>query len=85
MSGGKFLKPSQVTHKISEWIFSQFTFNILWVTLTQKIITHRVLTIHDWFWGDVYESGKFLKPSQVTDKISEWIFSQFTSTFYEWL
>ena len=58
MSGGKFLKPSQVTDKIIEWIFSQFTFNILWVTLTQKIITHRVSTIHDWFWGDVYESGK---------------------------
>ena len=27
MSRGKFLKPWQVTHKISEWIFSQFTFN----------------------------------------------------------
>ena len=23
-----------------------------------EIITHRVSTIHDWFWGDVYESGK---------------------------
>ena len=54
----KFLKPWQVTDKIIEWIFSQFTFNILWVTLTQKIITHRVLKIHEWIWGDVYEWGK---------------------------
>ena len=29
MSRGKFLKPLQVTGKIIEWIFSQFTFNIL--------------------------------------------------------
>ena len=28
------------------------------VTLTQKIIIHRVLKIHEWFWGDVYEQGK---------------------------
>ena len=26
--------------------------------LTQKIITHRVLKIHEWLWGDVYEQGK---------------------------
>ena len=78
MSRGKFLKPWQVKDKIIEWIFSQFTFNILWVTLTQKIITHRVLKIHKWFWVDVYEWGKFLKPWQVKDKIIEWIFSQFT-------
>ena len=43
MSGGKFIKPWQVMDNIIEWIFMQFTFNILWVTLTQKIITHRVL------------------------------------------
>ena len=36
MSGGKFLKPWQVTDKISEWIFMQATFNILRVTQTQK-------------------------------------------------
>ena len=29
MSGGKFLKPWQVMIKITEWIFMQFTFNIL--------------------------------------------------------
>ena len=52
---GKFLKPWQVTDKIIEWIFSQFTFNILQVTLTQKIITRRLLKIHKCFWGDVYE------------------------------
>ena len=26
--------------------------------LTQKIITHRVLKIHEWLWGDVCEQGK---------------------------
>ena len=78
MSRGKLLKPWQVRDKIIEWIFSQFTFKILWVTLTQKIITRRVLKIHEWIWGDVDELGKFLKPWQVRDKIIEWIFSQFT-------
>ena len=29
MSGVKFIKPWQVTNKIIEWIFMQFTFNIL--------------------------------------------------------
>ena len=28
----------------------QVTFNILQVTLTQKIITHRLSKIHEWFW-----------------------------------
>ena len=55
MSEGKFIKSWQVTDKIIEWIFMQFTFNILPVTLTQKIITHRVLKIHKWIWGDLYE------------------------------
>ena len=50
--------PPLLTDKIIEWIFSQFTFNILWVTLTQKIITRRVLKTHKWFWGDVYEEWK---------------------------
>ena len=58
MGRGKFLKPWQVTDKIIEWIFMQVTFNFLQVTLTQKIITHKVLKIHEWFWGDVYEWGK---------------------------
>ena len=49
MSRGKFLKPWQVTDKIIELIFMQVTFNILRVTLTQKIITCRVLKIHEWF------------------------------------
>ena len=32
MSEEKFIKPWQVTDKIIEYIFMQFTFNILWVT-----------------------------------------------------
>ena len=31
MSGGKIIKPWQVMNNIIEWIFMQFTFNILWV------------------------------------------------------
>ena len=57
MSGRKFLKEWQVTDKIIESIFFQFTFNLLQMTQTQKIITHRVLKIHK----NGYR-GKFLKP-----------------------
>ena len=55
MSRGKFFKPWGGTDKISESIFFQFTFNILWVTLTQKIITQMLSKIHEWIQGDVYE------------------------------
>ena len=58
MSGGKFLKEYQVTDKIIEWIFFQFTFNLLQMIQTQEIITHRVLKIHEWIWEDMYEWGK---------------------------
>ena len=58
MSRGKFIKPWQVTDKIIERIFMQVIINILWVALTQKIITCRVLKIDKWFRGDVYEWGK---------------------------
>ena len=54
----KFLKQWQMMDKIIEWIFFQFTFNILWMTQTQEIITHRVLKIHEWIQGDVYEWGE---------------------------
>ena len=42
---------------LSEFL-CKFTFNILHLNLTQKIITHRVSKIHKWIWGDVYEWGK---------------------------
>ena len=58
MNRGKFLKPWQVTDKIIESIFFQFTFNLLWMTQTQEIINHRVSKIHEWIWGDVYEWEK---------------------------
>ena len=35
-----------------------FTFNFLQMTQTQKIVTCRVLKIHQWIWQDVYEWGK---------------------------
>ena len=54
----KFIQPWQVMDNIIEWIFMQFTFNILWVTLTQKIITCRASKIHKWMQGNMYEWGK---------------------------
>ena len=48
MVGGTFLKEWQVKDKIIESILFQFAFNHLWLTQTQKIITHRVLKIHKW-------------------------------------
>ena len=58
MSGGKFLMEWQVTDKIIEWIFFQITFNLLQMTQTQKIITHKVSKIHKVIWGHVYEWEK---------------------------
>ena len=55
---GKFLKEWQVRNKIIGWMFFQFTFNLLWMTQTQEIITCRVSKIHKWVWGAVYEWGK---------------------------
>ena len=55
MSGRKFLKEWKVTDKITEWIFFQFTLNLIQMTQTQKIITRMVSKIHKWIWGDVYE------------------------------
>ena len=66
---GKFLKPWQVTDKIIEWIFMQFTFNLLQMTQTQEIITHRVSTIHEWIWGVVYEWGSFLNHDKCRIKL----------------
>ena len=86
MSWGKFLKPWQVRDKIIEWIFSQFTFKILWVTLTQKIITHRISKFTKGFEGMCISRGKFLKPWQVREiKLLSEFFPNSHSTFYEWL
>ena len=66
MSGEKFLKEWQVTDKIIESIFSQFAFNHLWMTQTQKIITHRVLKFMIGY-EDMCMSGvRFPKPWQMT-------------------
>ena len=37
------------------------TFNLLRMTQTKKVITHRVSKIYEWIQGDVYECRKFLK------------------------
>ena len=76
MIGEKFLKEWQVKDKITESIFSQFAFNHLQMTHTQKIITHSVSKIHKWIWEHGYEWGKFSKPWQVTDKLlSDFLFT----------
>ena len=53
------------------------------MTQTQEIITHRVLKIHEWIQGDVYQWGKFLKEWQVTHKIIEWIVFQITFNLWQ--
>ena len=58
MIGEKFLKEWQVTDKVIESFFFTIHIFILQMTQTQGIITHRVLKIHEWIWGDVYEWGK---------------------------
>ena len=79
MSGGKFLKPWQVTDNIIEWIFFQFTFDPLWMTQTHEIITCKVSNKLMNGYGEMCMSGgKFLKEWQVTDKIIAGIFFQFT-------
>ena len=60
MSGGKLFKESQVTDKIVEWIFMQFTLNLSQVTQTLEIITCRVLKTQEWIQGDVYEWKKVI-------------------------
>ena len=85
MNRGKFLKPWQVTDKIIESIFFQFTFNLLPMTQTQEIINCRVSKFTNGYEGMCMSRGKFLMEWQVTDKIIESIFFQFTFNFYEWL
>ena len=46
MSGGKFIKEWQVTDKIIESMFFQFTFNLLQMSQTQEIINCGVSKIH---------------------------------------
>ena len=57
-AGESFLGHDKWQIKLLSECSCQFTFNILQVTLTQKIITHRLSKIHKWFCGDVYEHGK---------------------------
>ena len=78
MNGGNFLKEWQVTDKITEWIFFQFTFNLLQMTQTQEIINHRVFK-NSWMdiRGCVWVGESFLRNVK-WQKIIEWIFSQFT-------
>ena len=78
MSGGNLLNHGKWWLKIIEWIFMQFTFNILWVILTQKIITCRVFENFTYGCeGICMSEEKFIKPWQVMIKIIEYIFMQF--------
>ena len=44
--------------KITERISYQFTFNLLRLTKSQEIKNLKVLKVHKWKRGDVYELGK---------------------------
>ena len=75
-----------MTNKFIEWIFMQFTFNILWVTLTQKIITHRVLKISDMDGREsVWVREGFFKDDKWEIKLLSEFLCNSHSTFYEWL
>ena len=85
MSGAKFIKPWQVMDNIIEWIFMQFTFNILWVTLTQKIITHRLQKFTNGYEGICMSGGKFFNNDKWQIKLLSEFLCNSHSTFYEWL
>ena len=69
MNRGSFLRNDN-WHKIIEWIFFQFTFNLLWMIQTQEIIGFRVSkTVGVDMRACVGVGWKFLMEWQVTDKI----------------
>ena len=85
MSGGKFIKPWQVMDNIIEWIFMQFTFNILWVTLTQKIITRRLQKFTNGYeWICMMEESFFNNDKWQIKLLSKFLCNSH-STFYKWL
>ena len=57
---------------IIEWIFMQFTFNILGMTLTQKMITGRASKIHKWIWGDMYKRRK-VSLTMTSERYNYWV------------
>ena len=77
MSGGKFLKEWQVTDKIIEWNSFPILFNLL-NDSNSKNNNSGFQKFTNAYEGMCMSEGKFLKPWQVTDKIIEWIFFQFT-------
>ena len=84
MNGGNFLMEWQVTDKITEQIFFQFTFNLLQITQTQKII------IGFWKFTSGYEgmcmSGEsFLRNDKWQIKLQSKFFSNSHSIIYKWL
>ena len=78
--GRTVLKQWQVTDKTIEWIFFQFTFNLLQMTQTQKIIVGFPKFMNG-YEGMCMSGRKFFMDWQVTDKIIESNFSNLHSTF----
>ena len=66
-----------MTEKTTESIFVK----PLWMTQTQKIITHIISKFYKWILGMCMIGGKFLKEWQMKDKITEWFFV-YNSYFY---
>ena len=76
MIGEKFLKEWQVKDKITGSIFSQFASNLLQMTQTKKIISHRFWKFTNGFESMGMSGRKFSKPWQVTDKLlSDFLFT----------
>ena len=81
-----FLKEWQVRDKIIEWIFFQFTFNLLWMTQTQEIITCRGFENSQMdIGGCVWVGQSFLRNDKWEIKLLSQFFSNLYSTFYEGL
>ena len=63
MSGGKLFKESQVTDKIVEWIFMQFTLNLSQVTPTLEIILVGFWKLKNGYRGMCMSGKKLFKES----------------------
>ena len=85
MSGEKFLMEWQVTDKVIKWIFFQFILNLLQITQTQKIITHRVSIYMNGYEECVWVGKSFLWNDKWQIKLLSELFSNSLSTFYNWL
>ena len=86
MSGGKFLKEWQVTNKIIEGIFFQFTFHLFSHDSNSKKYNSYVFK-NSWMHTRecLWVGESFLRNDKWQIKILSEFFSNSDSTFYKWL